>query len=211
MAQDLVFVPLGGVGEIGMNLGLYGYGEGRRRRWLIVDCGVIFGDPAVTPGIDLIMPDIRFLKSERKNVEAMVLTHAHEDHYGAVLDLWPEIRCPVYATPFAAAMLESKRESERGAPKVDVHEIRQGGRFTVGPFDVEFVPVAHSIPESNALAIRTPAGLVVHTGDWKIDRTPVLGLPTDEARMRELGEEGVVAVIGDSTNALREGESPSEK
>ncbi len=210
MASDLVFVPLGGVGEIGMNLGLYGYGEGRRRRWLVVDCGVIFGDPAATPGIDLIMPDTRFLKAERKNVEALVLTHAHEDHYGAVLDLWPEIGRPIYASPFAAAMLEAKRVSERDAPRLEVREIAQGGRFTAGPFDVEFVPVAHSIPESNALAIRTPAGLVVHTGDWKIDATPVLGPPTDEARMRALGEEGVSAVVGDSTNALREGISASE-
>ncbi|RXF74828.1 ribonuclease J [Hansschlegelia zhihuaiae] len=193
-----------------MNIGLYGYGQGARRRWLIVDCGVIFGDPALTPGIDLILPDIRFARSQRNSIEALVLTHAHEDHYGAVLDLWPELKCPVYATPFAAAMLEAKRASERDAPKVEVREIPQGGRFTAGPFEVEFVPVAHSIPESNALAIRTPAGLVVHTGDWKIDQTPVIGLPTDEARMRELGDEGVSAVIGDSTNALREGASASE-
>ncbi|MGA0531574.1 ribonuclease J [Hansschlegelia sp. KR7-227] len=210
MAQDLVFVPLGGVSEIGMNLGLYGFGEGRKRRWLMVDCGVLFGDPAWTPGIDIIMPDIRFALAEKANIEALVLTHAHEDHYGAVLDLWPAMRKPIYATPFAAAMLEAKRASERGAPKLDIRVIPQGGRFKAGPFDVEFVPVAHSIPESNALAIRTAAGLVVHTGDWKIDPTPVLGLPTDEARMRELGEEGVAAVIGDSTNALREGISPSE-
>ncbi|MDR4308313.1 ribonuclease J [Chelatococcus sambhunathii] len=210
MANDLVFVPLGGVGEIGMNIGLYGYGEGRKRRWLMVDCGVIFGDPAFTPGIDLILPDIRFAKSLKGSVEALVLTHAHEDHFGAVLDLWPELKCPVYATPFAAALLEAKRASEKGAPKVEVREVRQGGRFKAGPFEVEFVPVAHSIPESNALAIRTPAGMVVHTGDWKIDPTPVIGLPTDETRMRELGEEGVSAVIGDSTNALREGKSASE-
>lgn len=210
MAEDLVFVPLGGVGEIGMNIGLYGFGQGSKRRWLMVDCGVIFGDPAMTPGIDLILPDIRFAKGIRGSIEALVLTHAHEDHYGAVLDLWPELKCPVYATPFAAAMLEAKRASERDAPKVKVHEIPQGGSFKVGPFEVEFVPVAHSIPESSALAIRTPAGLVLHTGDWKIDPTPVVGLPTDEARMRALGEEGIAAVIGDSTNALREGVSPSE-
>ncbi|MBB3974367.1 ribonuclease J [Hansschlegelia beijingensis] len=211
MAQDLVFAPLGGVGEIGMNAGLYGYGEGPKRRWLMVDCGVLFGDPAMTPGIDLIMPDIRFAKAQRADIEALVLTHAHEDHYGAVLDLWPELGCPVYATPFAAAMLEAKRASERGAPKIDVRAIPQGGRFTAGPFEVEFVAVAHSIPESNALAIRTPAGTVVHTGDWKIDLTPVLGPPTDEARLRAIGQEGVAAVIGDSTNALREGFSRSEK
>lgn len=210
MAEDLVFVPLGGVGEIGMNMGLYGFGQGKKRRWLMVDCGVIFGDPAYTPGIDLILPDIRFVRGLKGSIEALVLTHAHEDHYGAVLDLSPELKCKVFASPFAAALLEAKRASEKGAPKVDVTVVEQGGRFSVGPFDVEFVPVAHSIPESNALAIRTPAGLVVHTGDWKIDPTPVIGLPTDEKRMRELGEEGVSAVIGDSTNALREGKSPSE-
>ena len=211
MAEDLVFVPLGGVGEIGMNIGLYGYGSGKNRRWLMVDCGVIFGDPAFTPGIDLILPDIRFARALKGSIEALVLTHAHEDHFGAVMDLWPEFKRPIYATPFAAAMLEAKRVSERQAPaRMDVREIPQGGRFQAGPFEIEFVPVAHSIPESNALAIRTPAGLVVHTGDWKIDPTPVIGLPTDEARMRELGEEGVTAVIGDSTNALREGKSASE-
>lgn len=210
MSDDLVFVPLGGVGEIGMNLGLYGFGQGKKRRWLMVDCGVIFGDPAFTPGIDLILPDIRFARGLKGSIEALVLTHAHEDHYGAVLDLWPQLKCKVFASPFAAAMLEAKRASERNAPKVDVTVVPQGGRFSAGPFDVELVPVAHSIPESNALAIRTPAGLVVHTGDWKIDPTPVIGLPTDEKRMRELGEEGVSAIVGDSTNALREGKSPSE-
>lgn len=210
MTEDLVFVPLGGVGEIGMNIGLYGYGRGSKRRWLVVDCGVIFGDPAFTPGVDLILPDIRFAKGLRGAIEGLVLTHAHEDHYGAVLDLWPDLKCPVYATPFAAAMLEAKRSSERDAPKIPVTEVAQGGTFKAGPFEVEFVPVAHSIPESSALAIRTPAGLVLHTGDWKIDPTPIVGLPTDEKRMRELGEEGVSAVIGDSTNALRDGISPSE-
>lgn len=210
MAEDLVFVPLGGVGEIGMNIGLYGYGRGSKRRWLVVDCGVIFGDAAMTPGIDLILPDIRFAKGLRGAIEGLVLTHAHEDHYGAVLDLWPDLKCPVFATPFAAAMLEAKRASERDAPKIPVTEVAQGGLFKAGPFEVEFVPVAHSIPESSALAIRTPAGLVLHTGDWKIDPTPIVGLPTDEKRMRELGEEGVSAVVGDSTNALRDGISPSE-
>lgn len=210
MATDLVFAPLGGVGEIGMNAGLYGLGEGTKRRWLMVDCGVLFGDPAVTPGIDLIMPDIRFAKQRRNEIEALVLTHAHEDHYGAVIDLWPELRCPVYATPFAAAMLEAKRQSEKGAPKIDVRVIEQGGRFQAGPFEVEFVAVAHSIPESSSLAIRTSVGTVVHTGDWKIDKTPVLGPPTNEARLREIGDEGVAAVIGDSTNATRPGLSRSE-
>ncbi|MFD1701988.1 ribonuclease J [Methylopila henanensis] len=210
MAQDLVFVPLGGVGEIGMNAGLYGLGEGRKRRWLMVDCGVTFGDPVTTPGVDLIMPDIRFAKAQGAAIEAIILTHAHEDHYGALLDLWPQLKCPVYATPFAAGLLDAKRAAEREAPRIDVRVVAEGSRFNVGPFDVELVPVAHSIPESTALAIRTPVGTVVHTGDWKIDRTPVLGRPTDEARFRAIGEEGVAAIVGDSTNALREGISRSE-
>ncbi|MFD1330579.1 ribonuclease J [Methylopila musalis] len=210
MAQDLVFVPLGGVGEIGMNAGLYGLGEGRKRRWLMVDCGVTFGDPVTTPGVDLIMPDIRFALSHGKAVEAIILTHAHEDHYGALLDLWPQLKCPVYATPFAAGLLDAKRAAEREAPKIDVRVVAEGSRFSVGPFDVEMVPVAHSIPESTALVLRTPAGVVIHTGDWKIDRTPVLGRPTDEERFRAIGEEGVAAIVGDSTNALREGISRSE-
>lgn len=210
LAADLVFVPLGGVGEIGMNAGLYGYGDERRRKWLMVDCGVTFAEGDDTPGIDLILPDIRFAEAERRNIVGLVLTHAHEDHFGALLDLWPRLRVPVWATPFAAALLDAKRRSEPNAPDIDVRIVPVDGRITIAPFDVEFVPVAHSIPESTALAIRTPAGLVVHTGDWKLDDTPVVGRPTDEARMRQLGEEGVAAVIGDSTNAIREGRSPSE-
>jgi ribonuclease J len=208
--DELVFVPLGGVGEIGMNMGLYGLGTEVEREWLMVDCGVMFGDPADTPGIELIMPDTRFIESERKHLHAIVLTHAHEDHFGALLDLWPRLKAPVIATPFAARLLEAKLASEH-APKIDIKTVSPGERITVGPFDVEFVSVAHSIPEAVALAIRTPAGLVVHTGDWKIDPTPVLGQGTDEKRMRELGEEGVIAVVADSTNSTREGHSVSEK
>jgi ribonuclease J len=209
--DELVFVPLGGVGEIGMNMGLYGLGTEASREWLMVDCGVTFGDAADTPGIDLIMPDTRFIESERKHLHAIVLTHAHEDHFGALLDLWPRLRAPVIATPFAARLLEAKLANDHQAPKIDIKIVEPGGRITIGPYDVEFVSVAHSIPEAVALAIRTPAGLVLHTGDWKIDATPVLGEGTDEKRMRELGEEGVLAVVADSTNSTREGHSPSEK
>jgi ribonuclease J len=208
-ADELVFAPLGGVGEIGMNLALYGVGDGRRRQWIAVDLGVSFGHDDL-PGVDLIMPDIRFLMEERRNLLALVLTHAHEDHFGAVLDLWPRLKVPVYATPFTAALLEAKRQSEPGAPEVPVTAVPLGGRFSLGPFDIELVSVAHSIPESNALIIRTALGNVLHTGDWKIDPTPVLGPPTDEAKLRALGDEGCLALIGDSTNAVREGRSPSE-
>lgn len=209
-ANDLVFAPLGGVGEIGMNLALYGVGHGRRRRWIAVDFGVSFGDEEQLPGIDLIMPDIRFLESERKNLDAIVLTHAHEDHFGALIDLWPRLGVPVYATPFTASLLEAKCAGERHAPKIPVTVVPCGGRVEIGPFAVEFIPVAHSIPEAHSLAITTAAGTVIHTGDWKIDPTPVVGPPTDEARFRALGDAGVMALMADSTNATREGTSPSE-
>jgi ribonuclease J len=207
---ELVFAPLGGVGEIGMNLSLYGLGDERRRTWLIVDVGVSFANEENLPGIELIFPDIRYLVSERRNIAGIVLTHGHEDHLGAMLDLWPKLRVPVYATPFTAALLTAKRLGEPGAPDIAITEVPLGSRFEVGPFDVELVSVAHSIPESNALIIRTPHGAVLHTGDWKIDPTPVIGPPTDEAKLRALGEEGCLALIGDSTNAVREGRSPSE-
>jgi ribonuclease J len=208
-SDELVFAPLGGAGEIGMNLAIYGIGDDERREWIAVDFGVAFADDAL-PGIDLIMPDIRYLVEERRNLLGLVLTHAHEDHFGALLDLWPRLNVPVYATPFTAALIEAKREGEMGAPEIPVNVVPLGGRFTLGPFDIELVSMAHSIPESNGLIIRTPAGAVLHTGDWKIDPTPVLGPPTDEAKLRALGDEGCLALIGDSTNAFREGRSPSE-
>lgn len=209
-ADELVFVPLGGVGEIGMNMALYGYGPPKNRKWIMVDCGVTFGQPAETPGIDLIFPDIRFVEAEKHNILALLLTHAHEDHYGAVLDLWPRLKVPVVATPFTAGLLAAKREGEKNAPNVPVQVVAPDGKVAFGPFAIEFVPVAHSIPEANALAIHTPAGLVVHTGDWKIDRKSNVAGATDEARFRALGDEGVLAVVGDSTNATRDGQSASE-
>jgi ribonuclease J len=207
--QELVFAPLGGVGEIGMNLSIYGLGDEHRRTWLAVDCGLGFASED-NIGIDVVLPDIRYLVEERKNLVGLVITHGHEDHIGAIIDLWPRLKIPIYATPFTAALLEAKRQSEPGAPEIPVTIVPAGGRITVGPFDVEYVAVAHSIPESHALIIRTPLGTVLHTGDWKIDPTPVLGPPTDEAKLRAIGDEGVLALIGDSTNAVRDGRSPSE-
>ena len=207
---ELVFAALGGVGEIGMNLSIYGLGDARRRSWLAVDIGVSFASEENLPGIDLILPDIRYLVEERRNLAGIVLTHAHEDHFGALLDLWPKLKVPVYATPFTAALFAAKRLGEPGAPDIPIREIALGSRFKVGPFDIELVSVAHSIPESNALILRTPHGNVLHTGDWKIDPTPVIGPPTDEAKLRALGAEGCLAMIGDSTNAVRDGRSPSE-
>ena len=208
-SDELVFAPLGGVGEIGMNLAIYGLGDEGHRQWIAVDLGVAFGDDTL-PGVDLILPDIRYLIEQRRNLLGLVLTHAHEDHFGALLDLWPKLKLPVYATPFTAALIQAKRESEPGAPDIPVNVVPLGGRFALGPFDIELVSMAHSIPESNGLIIRTPLGAVLHTGDWKIDPTPVIAPPTDEAKLRALGDEGCLALIGDSTNAVREGRSPSE-
>jgi ribonuclease J len=208
--EELVFAPLGGVGEIGMNLSVYGLGSPRRKAWLAVDLGVAFAGDEL-PGIEVIMPDVRFLEEERRNLVGLVLTHAHEDHYGALLELWPRLKVPLFATPFTAALLEAKRLSEPGAPEIPVTVVPLGGRIKLPPFDIELVSVAHSIPESNALIIRTKLGAVLHTGDWKIDPTPIIEPPTDEAKLRRLGDEGCLAVIGDSTNAVREGRSPSER
>jgi ribonuclease J len=211
MAQnELVFAPLGGIGEIGMNLSIYGFGDERRRQWIIVDCGVSFASEEHLPGVDLILPDIRYLIEERKNILGLVLTHGHEDHMGALIDLWPRLKAPIYATPFTAALFEARRASEPGAPEIPIQVIPAGGHLALGPFAIDFINVAHSIPESTALAIRTAAGTVLHTGDWKIDPAPLIGAPTDAARLTALGDEGVLALVGDSTNAIREGRSPSE-
>ena len=208
--NEFVIAALGGIGEIGMNLSIYGFGEPRRRQWLIVDCGVSFASEEHLPGVDLILPDIGYLIEERKNIVGLVLTHGHEDHMGALIDLWPRLKAPLYATPFTAALFEARRASEPGAPPIPITVVPLNGRIELGPFAIDFINVAHSIPESNALAIRTAAGTVLHTGDWKIDSTPTLGAPTDAAKLKALGDEGVLALVGDSTNAVREGRSPSE-
>ncbi|WVT74488.1 ribonuclease J [Sinorhizobium chiapasense] len=212
MAQDeeLVFLPLGGVGEIGMNLGLYGFGRPGSRQWIMVDCGVTFPGPEL-PGVELVLPDIGFLAEERRNLKAIIITHAHEDHYGGLNDLWPGLNVPVYASPFTAGMLEAKRDFEKSRGEIPVTIFKQGDRINVGPFEIEAVGVNHSIPEPMSLIIRTPLGTVVHTGDWKIDLHPSLGPLTDETRFRQIGDEGVLALICDSTNAMRDGVSPSEQ
>jgi ribonuclease J len=208
--NELVFAALGGLGEIGMNCALYGYGPANARKWLMVDLGVAFAGEDL-PGIDLIMPDLGFIEKAKQNLVGVVITHAHEDHVGALADLWPSLGAPVYATRFAAGLAEARRLGEPGAPKIPLKIVELGEKVAIGPFLVEFIAVAHSIPESSALAIRTPSGLIVHTADWKIDPTPIIGVPTDEARLKALGDEGVLALVCDSTNVLREGESPSER
>ena len=207
--DELVFAPLGGVGEIGMNLALYGFGQEQHRQWLAVDLGVAFAGDDL-PGIEIILPDIRYLIEERRNIVGLVLTHAHEDHFGALIHLWPQLQIPVHATPFTAALLAAKRQGEPGAPDIPVNVVALGSRFRLGPFDIELVSMAHSIPESNGLIIRTPLGTVLHTGDWKIDASPSIGPATDEAKLRALGDEGCLVLVGDSTNAIREGRSPCE-
>ena len=207
---EFVFLPLGGVGEIGMNLAMYGYGPADNREWMVVDMGVSFAGPE-QPGADLILPDIRYLEAEKHNLRGIVITHAHEDHFGALLDLWPRLKVPVYATPFTAGLLEAKRQAEVGAPEIPITVYKAGQSFEVGPFKLEAIAVTHSIPEPVSLAITTPLGTVVHTGDWKMDPEPSLGPVIDEARFRAYGDKGVLALICDSTNAMREGESPSER
>ncbi len=208
MSKQMFFAPLGGVGEIGMNLGLYGIGRPGAMQWLMVDCGMTFAD-AASPGIELILPDIRFIADDHKSLQALVLTHGHEDHIGAVLDLWPQLKCKIFATKFTAGLLAAKA-GEDGKDLPDITIIESGGKFEAGPFKLTFLPVAHSIPESQALGIETDAGRVIHTGDWKIDNTPPLGDITDLNAFAAFSKDGVDALIGDSTNAPREGRSPSE-
>lgn len=203
--DEVLFVALGGVGEVGMNVSLYGHAG----KWLMVDLGITFGDET-TPGIDVILPDLSFIEAHRDRLVGLVLTHAHEDHVGAVPYLWRRIGCPVYATPFTANFLRRKLAEEGLAGEVPVRDLAQGSRFEVGPFDLEYVTMAHSIPEPNALAIRTRAGTLLHTGDWKIDPDPVVGPPLDEPTLQRLGDDGVLAMLCDSTNALVEGATRSE-
>ena len=207
--DSVFFLPLGGSDEIGMNLNLYGYGPEKKRKWIIVDCGVTFGD-LTTPGVDLIMPDPRFIEERKDDLVAMVLTHAHEDHMGAVAQLWEKLRCPVYATPFTAWLVRDRLKEAGLLDEVELHEIDLNARFKLGPFDLQLVTLTHSIPEPNGIAIRTPAGVVLHTGDWKIDPDPLIGEKTDVSALEELGAEGVLAMVCDSTNVFSKGESGSE-
>ncbi|AQX27988.1 MULTISPECIES: ribonuclease J [unclassified Bartonella] len=208
--NELVFLPLGGVGEIGMNLAAYGFGPKDCREWLLVDMGVSFPGPEL-PGVDLILPDIRFLENERHNICGLILTHAHEDHYGAVFDLWPKLKIPLYCTRFTAELLESKRQLDSELYEIPVNIFHSGDCFQIGSFSIEAIAVNHSIPEAVSLAITTPLGKVIHTGDWKIDHTPSLRAVTNEKRFRDLGNKGVLALLCDSTNALQDGMSPSEQ
>lgn len=209
LTDRLYFLPLGGSDEIGMNLNLYGYGPEDDQKWIIVDCGVTFGDLS-TPGVDIIMPDPAFIEERRDDLIGMVLTHAHEDHMGAVAHLWRRLKCPIWATPFTAWLVRDRLREFGLEDEVELHEISLDSRFDLGPFDIQLITLTHSIPEPNGLAIRTPAGLVLHTGDWKIDPDPLIGDTTDVSALTALGEEGVLAMVCDSTNVFSPGESGSE-
>ena len=203
--DGLAFLPLGGTGEIGMNLNLYRC----QGKWLAIDCGIGFGGNE-NPEVEIMMADPAFIAERRDKLLALVITHAHEDHIGAVAHLWRQLRTSVYATPFAAAVLKRKLSEAGLLNEVKIHVIAPGGSFSLPPFELQFIPVAHSIPEAQALVLRTPYGTVLHTGDWKIDPNPVVGPPTDEAAFARLGEEGVLAMVCDSTNAMVDGHSGSE-
>ncbi|MCX8502223.1 MAG: ribonuclease J, partial [Alphaproteobacteria bacterium] len=202
--NELLFVPLGGCGEIGMNLNLFFYGG----KWLMVDLGVSFGEKL--PGIDVVMPDPRFIAERKENLVGLVVTHGHEDHIGAIPHLWRQLRCPIYATPFTAALVRRKLDEAGLTREVKLQIIPVGGSFDLDPFKIEYIAMTHSIVESHALAIRTPVGTVLHSGDWKFDPAPQLGKLSDRSRLEALGNEGIVAMIGDSTNVFKPGVAGSE-
>lgn len=206
---ELLFLPLGGCNEIGMNLNAYAYGPMHDRRWIIVDMGVSFGDLR-TPGVDVIIPDPGFIEEQRDNIEAIFLTHAHEDHIGAVGHLWHRFQKPMYATPFTAELIRHKLNDAGVIDKAKLNVVPLGGKVKAGPFEVEYVTLTHSIPEPNGLAIKTPAGTILHTGDWKIDPDPQIGAPFDSTVLEKMGDEGVLAMVCDSTNVFEEGEAGSE-
>ena len=207
--QNLYFCPLGGSGEIGMNLNLYAYGTEEDRKWIAVDMGVSFADDTI-PGIDLIYPDPGFLIDKKKSLLGIVLTHAHEDHIGAVAHIWPELNCNIYATPFTAVLISEKFKEKKIDIKDKIKIVELNGNVTLGPFKIEFVSLTHSILEPNGLSITTDLGTILHTGDWKIDKDPLVGNNIDKEKLIKIGKNGVIAMICDSTNVLFPGRAGSE-
>ncbi len=207
--KELVFLPLGGTGEIGMNCNLYGYGARGKRQWIMVDLGVTFARHT-DPGIDVITPDIAFIEKQKKNLLGLLLTHGHEDHIGAVAHLWPRLQCPVYATPFTAALVRGKLAEAGLLEEVPLHIIEPDAHLSIGPFSIDYICLTHSIAEPSALAIEVDGGRILHTGDWKIDPDPVIGRLTEVERLKKLGDAGIDAIICDSTNVLSPGRSGSE-
>ena len=204
--DDLIFIPLGGSSEIGMNSNLYHF----KNRWIMVDLGISFPDDNM-PGIDIVLPDLTFIEERKANLEAIILTHAHEDHFGAIPYLWQKLKVPVYGSPFTIALLRRKLSEARSKLKVPLITIDYNTSLQLGPFSIEFINLTHSIPDPTAITIRTSKGLILHTGDWKFDASPIIGNNTDKERLKQIGEEGVLAMVGDSTNSLIEGHSNSEE
>ena len=207
--EELLFCPLGGSGEIGMNMNLYAYGKENNRKWIVVDMGVTFADDSI-PGIDLIMPDPGFIIDKKDDLLGIVLTHAHEDHIGAVAHIWPELKCKLFATPFTAALITEKFKEK----KIDISSFLKivplNSKIKLGEFDIDFVTLTHSILEPNGLSIKTPLGTILHTGDWKIDPNPLIGNKIDQEKLKKIGDEGVAAMICDSTNIFSPGRAGSE-
>lgn len=207
--EELLFLPLGGCNEIGMNLNAYAYGNPPNRKWILVDMGVSFGDER-TPGIDVICPDPAFLEDRVDDIEAIILTHAHEDHIGAIGHLWDRFKKPLYATPFTAELIRGKLDDANVGDAANLITVPLGAKIEVGPFRLEYVTLTHSIPEPNGLIIETDSGTILHTGDWKIDPDPLIGGSFDSERLEKLGNDGVLAMVCDSTNVFEEGEAGSE-
>ena len=207
--EELIFCPLGGSGEIGMNMNLYAYGSQENQKWIIVDMGVTFADDSI-PGIDLIFPDPGFILDKKDDLLGIVLTHAHEDHIGAIAHIWPKLKCKIYATPFTAVLIQEKFKEK----KIDISKylkiVPLNSKITLGAFEIDFVTLTHSILEPNGLSITTPAGTILHTGDWKVDPNPLIGGNIDEKKLKEIGEKGVSAMICDSTNIFSPGRAGSE-
>jgi len=207
--EKFIFCPLGGSGEIGMNMNLYAYGKEEDLKWIIVDMGVTFADDSV-PGIDVIYPDPGFIQDKKNDLLGIVLTHAHEDHIGAIAHIWPSLKCKIFATPFTAVLIKEKFKEK----KIDISNylkiVELNGKLKLGPFEIDFITLTHSILEPNGLSIKTDAGLVLHTGDWKIDPNPLIGDNIDKKKLEEIGEKGVLAMICDSTNVFSPGRAGSE-
>ena len=209
MQEELLFCPLGGSGEIGMNMNLFAYGKPDNQKWIMVDIGVTFADDSL-PGIDLIYPDPGFIIDKKDDLLGIVLTHAHEDHIGAIAHIWPQIKCKIFSTPFTAVLIKEKFKEKRIDIGNNLKIVDLNGKVNLHPFNIEFITLTHSILEPNGLRIETPAGVILHTGDWKVDPNPLIGGKINSDRLKEIGEEGVLAMICDSTNVFSIGKSGSE-
>ena len=209
MSEELLFCPLGGSGEIGMNMNLFSYGKPGYQKWIIVDMGVTFADDSI-PGIDLIYPDPGFIVDKKDDVLGIILTHAHEDHIGAIAHIWPKLKCNIYATPFTAVLVREKFKEKKIDISSNLKIVELNGSLILDSFNIEFVTLTHSILEPNGLKINTPSGTILHTGDWKCDPNPLIGNKIDENKLKQIGDEGVLAMICDSTNVFSIGRAGSE-